>query len=1624
MDGSFGSKEYCRLNPKTALLPLFESAFSGLKDTKNLQYLSNTFLDEKYDIKILGFRGTLFDLITTFTILIKDLRTCDSFTNFVLGIITFLKNLTGLSFTDIYHFYGTMLSSFAQSCFQDLTTAFKNTTCFTTPEAQSDTRSTLDFISSLKDVLSNFSKIKNSVFSSKFVTFLSLVVCTPICKKLGIDVTWFGFNPLYQRACEKNYHRSHSISVVHDILDSSLYLIEKLVMMFDSKSANCLYIDDEDILAYDTEFTFLTYYYDRLELLSNHDISLMDYYTRCDALLEKGIKLKAYYSEDKSGMMMIKNHQNMLAKCKLRCGDKMRVASEREPPLALILHGTPGIGKSALIDKLLTICYQNAKYLKHTSLDYDPKMKYVYNHDDEYMSEFRSNNTVCIIDDVDQFIPDITKQDGGGALRHSISFINPVPYVTNQAELANKGMIPFLCDYVIMTTNTHDAGISKVFQDHGGARRRFMFLDIVVKPEFRKPGQTQLAGDKENPFNHELHEFQPRKYESVGNTHNEVYWHKDSKTWCDNPGIPMSLKELSQFLLTEVQEPHYRQNALSKDSVTQFIEAPFCEACKCSTALCGHPQAEAGVLTSVREFSYKLTIHYFSAILYLAFGLCYFQYLFLFSFLRIKSNRSVDLLSKMIWILPDKTPRWCKYTPKGFQKFVNKELWLWWMFSKGQHQFGNHLFSYSNVRRNVKLADTGVKTLLQLIVACMFFIKFKNLFKNKPSADTEGAYISKKEEEPVSDDKNYWRSKTVDLSSLKGPQSTTTFEQLQQAVRGNVCKLKLYINDNEYFCTNGFGLYGNTLCIAAHMLDAAPLYTAITIIRHDQDQKIGPSRYKLILSSDNILRHKDSDIALIRHSGFGTFRDIRKFIAPKVKDGIFKGIIMTRELDGIITTRRVDGVRNEPLKYAGYGKIYTGNGYKGFLTTPTSKGDCGSPYICTTLNGHFIAGIHVGGNTKTMKEDFGLCQPIISFEFTDNRFIPHSFNGLDLNTHYSTNQDLSLSSELHPKSPINEVEGAGEVYGALDIHVSKPKSFVQPTIMAQDVLSHYDLDEFTHFSPKEVSARRAVQLNVGKCLIKAQIDTSTIFKCEDGLYTWYSNTIKATGVKIPSGPYGIDVGINGIDGVSYVDRLPVKTSGGFAHKGAKLKYFVSLPSDEDHEVQYDLVPEIKAEYDRLLSDYKAGLSGNVIFDYNYKDEPLSASKVKRNKCRLFSSGPLHFTVMVRQYFLWCIPLFSGKNRHKYGHAIGANCVGTDWDTIYKHITKHGENKVIAGDYGSYDKVMPPEVMCSAFNVLIRIAEDHGWSKEDLTVMRGLATDICYPKTNVFGSVIGFFGTNPSGHSLTTPINGMCNILYIMMACHDICEQQGKEHIDLGNFLDYVSIITYGDDNAMSSKYDYINHTALSTALAARGIEYTMADKESESVPFINISQVDFLKRKFVLDQNIKGKYSAPLDEASIIKMLSICTKSRSILFETQCAAIIDSASREYFQYGEKTFKEKKAFLDSILEKHNLWQYLPKGRLDSYEEHLASLESECQGGFLSKDPEPEPFDYKAYFKMFVLEEFMYFRYGRIDMFAHDQAIKVLDFFGRNGFEDYGVLRHFLVQDNLRNYKRTKPIPIPK
>jgi hypothetical protein len=164
------------------------------------------------------------------------------------------------------------------------------------------------------------------------------------------------------------------------------------------------------------------------------------------------------------------------------------------------------------------------------------------------------------------------------------------------------------------------------------------------------------------------------------------------------------------------------------------------------------------------------------------------------------------------------------------------------------------------------------------------------------------------------------------------------------------------------------------------------------------------------------------------------------------------------------------------------------------------------------------------------------------------------------------------------------------------------------------------------------------------------------------------------------------------------------------------------------------------------------------------------------------------------------------------------------------------------------------------------------------------------------------GSNPSGQNLTAHLNSICNSLLLRMGFFAIT---GKTD----GFRKFVHAFTYGDDliSGVHPEISLFNHVSYAGFLREMDIEFTMPDKESDPVPFMHMSDVDFLKRKSVFHTELM-RYVGKLDLDSINKSLMCQRQGPKNLEATAMKSTIQSALHEVVLHGEEVYIRYAAML--------------------------------------------------------------------------------------------------------------------
>lgn len=1420
-----------------------------------------------------------------------------------------------------------------------------------------------DLNSQAQDIMS----LMTSEFGRKVNTVISLLVCIPIVNKLGITPSFVGYEQEIERALRFDYAKYSKATLMATLVEHTTWVLLKITTLVNISKIHgveagirSLFVSNKDFQEFEAEYMWLRRNKDNFSCRSlvvapdgtPDPFTLEGYMHRCEKALNMAAKLMPALKHDPAARNRLERTRYDILTYQSACAAELRAGETRPFPYAMMLCGPPGIGKSTIKDNCFIQMHMSDNRTGRFEIKYNPSLVYTANPSDDFYSGFSTEHTSILLDDVAQKTPEIIKQSAGDDLADLIQIINKIPFLPNQAELEKKGKTPMRVRYVIGTTNTPDLSVGYVFNCPEAVYRRMVFVDIEVKPEYRIPGSVALQGDLINPDNIDLWNFKVYRYFPTGSRHpSKRYWNGSTFAACQDPPV-LDLAGLMRFIDLDLDR-HWQKEERAEHSYQRILKSQPCKH-GISSAIC--KECEYVGETSIDEirgawpyYKQKLVGYYEFIFGYMLITLIYSTIFcgMLFSYVSqnkgdqpswfyrrarsmidyIPSSLSIPAPLQIFSVIPDSLTNYSLYNATDMAKTYLTEVYLKKVYPSG--------FSWSKYYQQDIARLWMIPGLALAIMALRYLVKANNYGFGQAA---EMRYPEKDKEEKAK--RNYW-VKDVKLGQFPHAGSTVLDYHLKTQVTLNTVKLDIEYSDRVLH-TNALMIKGNCLVTVSHWWrdDELPRMVRLTYL-----QKNGlTSKVNFLVSRSNVHIDSAHDLLYMKCPRLHPFRDLTKFLLSN-KQGVHvngPGVMIHYRDDQDYTVvenpmpRITNSIACPPYKYGD--QYYDASTcYSGVVDTPTHGGHCGAPIIVIQGMNKAILGIHCASNGKGCTMSRAVYVEDVEEAFKILSCNPISDNDFDVC--FSAETKAMEITFVHPKCPTHQLKDKELiVIGGNTLPRSSPRTKVGRSPIWQETLNFYrqfGYKRIEHVSPIDCDPRKAIMLAMEKAVENAQFYPEEIdFMVEQMSKEFISKFTPDMLARLH--PYPLDVAINGVDDIPYIDRLNLKTSGGYGHTGPKLKLFELTNPDEHNAVKYKPIPELEKEVNWILEQYRNGREANPVFKCSFKDEPITIEKAEMSKVRIFSASPTAFSLVARMYLLCIIREFVGHRRLSFEMAIGANAHGMDWEEIYQRVVRHGTDRCFAGDYKNFDKQMPPELIMAAFEVIINILKAADWSEEDLLIVRGIATDTAFPTMDLFGTLIQCFGSNPSGHVLTTIINSLVNSLYIRIACKRILDEHNIS-ADFSRFSEIVSLVTYGDDNcgSVSAKYPMITHTTIQDALGKAGIIYTTDDKKSASIGLTDVSNITFLKRRFVLSKDLQ-RMVAPLVEDSLYKSLTVWTYSSSISKQEQLAAVLESANREYFFYGKERFTVMHNFFCNLAIKHNVVMYLSQGRLLNYEEIKESL----------------------------------------------------------------------------------------
>jgi hypothetical protein len=741
--------------------------------------------------------------------------------------------------------------------------------------------------------------------------------------------------------------------------------------------------------------------------------------------------------------------------------------------------------------------------------------------------------------------------------------------------------------------------------------------------------------------------------------------------------------------------------------------------------------------------------------------------------------------------------------------------------------------------------------------------------------------------------------------------STTTSKDLQMHLQRTLRVVTISQDGKKIQSVNGVFVSGNVIMVPDH---AIPDGTFSIETTSDPSEPCARTKDQKV-TGNMVIRRPESDFALVHLPSAPSSSSLVDFFPETQPQFYGRSTVLVHKTHQGRTVLSRQAIRPSPevIKYESdpatwfrSAKYYSlKQSFKGDLEFNSFPGLCGSPYVDAEKG--IIYGFHVAGFNTGSTVGYANCltRPLImgalhELESQSNFLMTHSLGELKVDT-YNTPFTLVEESPLYMRDDGLKEKAVITYLGT----VLKDGQHLTSNARTPYVKTPFKgvKEEFgpsLHRPPTHVNSTEKTMKTFNKLCDPVQhYEMDTLNKAIDD-YADHTTTLLKDDDKSFMRIFTMEEALDGTnDGI--MAGLPSDTSAGFPLNKAKKSFLMRDPFDESLiqvPRSFNEDCDVPSEVHRILECWRRGQRSEAIFKASSKVNELLPNEKAKDKVRKFYGSPFAFSIASRMA-LGGVPEFMRRYQIETECLVGINATSAEWSSFHKYLTKYGTNNMIAGDFSGFDTRMAAQITTAAASIIVRWYKAAGMSDADLTLVKGALSDICHPNMLIDGDLYRLANANPSGNLITVQLNSICNSLMMRYCYYAI-----NPRISVP-FARNVALGTYGDDNAMSVSRSapWYNHTACQKAFKAVGIDYTMADKGSESVPYITIDGISFLKRNFVRHETL-GVIVAPIDKDSIYKKFYYVKKPNEtpLSFPEQFGAFCDGSFREAYLHGRDFYE--------------------------------------------------------------------------------------------------------------------------
>lgn len=343
------------------------------------------------------------------------------------------------------------------------------------------------WIDVLDQLYSNTKRVVKSALGEKIVKVFNHVVALAMYKKAGIELDPVLFGELEKKRIRPTVWDVASFADA--IAGLVLFLCKAGRQALATGNVDCFFIDDGVLNEWVEKASRLRKDYEFTGNPSAVGMALPSYINEVKECIATGKQLQKHFRKGREANLLM----NILLEleCVLKRLDLSLMASSfRRAPIGVFLYGGAGVAKSHIALGLFN------HYCAIRGISKECATMWTRTENDEYYSGYKSHYAGVLYDDAAKYR--VGKMQGiDPSIGDIISAINNIQFVTPQAELQDKGRIPFRSEWVGVTSNVEDLNTSYYFNCTAAFLRRFAVRIIPkVKPEFCLPGEERIDPSK------------------------------------------------------------------------------------------------------------------------------------------------------------------------------------------------------------------------------------------------------------------------------------------------------------------------------------------------------------------------------------------------------------------------------------------------------------------------------------------------------------------------------------------------------------------------------------------------------------------------------------------------------------------------------------------------------------------------------------------------------------------------------------------------------------------------------------------------------------------------------------------------------------------------------------------------------------------------------------------------------------------------------------------------------------------------------------------------------------------------------------------------------------------------